>query len=339
MDTPPISVVVIGRNEGEQLVRCLESVRAADYPRDRIEIVYVDTASTDGSADRAAPLADRVVRIDPQRPCAAAGRNAGWSVARHDLVQFLDGDTILHPSWLQTAATAMTDANVVCVFGRRAEAEPQRSVLRYWTHRDWRIPAGPGQACGGDVMFRRSILAKFNGYDETLIAGEEPDLCFRIMRTTGGTLLSLEVPMTTHDIGDFGFRQYWRRCVRTGHAYAEVARRHAGSGRRFWLRENLRLVSWFVVLAAAGVASAVWWSPWPLLIWVLLPVAQYGRYVASELRSGNGVKWSFLGALRYLACKPPQFLGQALFVFRLLTGRGRGRLIEYKAPLAESDSG
>lgn len=339
MDTPSISVVVIGRNEGEQLACCLESVRAADYPQDRLEVLYVDTASTDGSADRAAPLVDRVIRIDPQRPCAAVARNAGWSAASHDLVQFLDGDTILHETWLPTAASVMADANVVCVFGRREEAQPQRSMLCYWTHRDWRIPTGPGRACGGDVMFRSSVLREFDGYDETLIAGEEPDLCFRILRTDRGTILSLDAPMTTHDIGDFGFRQYWRRCVRTGHAYAEVALRHAGSSRRFWLRENLRILAWFVVFAAAGVVSLGLRSLWPLLVWAMLLCVQYGRYVVSELRVGNGAKWSFLGALRYLACKPSQFLGQLLFVFRLLTGRGRGRLIEYKTPLVESDGG
>ena len=53
---PPISVVVIGRNEGQRLVRCLKSVRAADYPPDRIELIYVDSNSSDGSAAAAEEL-------------------------------------------------------------------------------------------------------------------------------------------------------------------------------------------------------------------------------------------------------------------------------------------
>jgi glycosyltransferase involved in cell wall biosynthesis len=42
-------VVVIGRNEGERLRACLESVLAMHYPRELLDVLYVDSASTDGS--------------------------------------------------------------------------------------------------------------------------------------------------------------------------------------------------------------------------------------------------------------------------------------------------
>ena len=98
--SPVLSVVVIGRNEGERLVRCLESVRAMADPGGPVELIYVDSASTDSSPERAAALGARVLTVRPERPSAATGRNAGWRVAQAPFVLFLDGDTILHPRFV-----------------------------------------------------------------------------------------------------------------------------------------------------------------------------------------------------------------------------------------------
>ena len=50
---PLVSVVIIGRNEGPRLSRCLASVRAADAQAFTLEILYVDSASSDDSVARA----------------------------------------------------------------------------------------------------------------------------------------------------------------------------------------------------------------------------------------------------------------------------------------------
>ncbi|UCC30680.1 MAG: methyltransferase domain-containing protein [Phycisphaerales bacterium] len=336
-ETPPISIVVIGRNEGARLLRCLNSICEADFPRHQLEVIYVDTASTDGSAKRAEPLADRVVQIRPARPSAAAARNAGWQVARHELVQFLDGDTVLHRDWLRTAVRAIRIPHVFCVSGRREEADPQRSVVRYWVHRDWCIPPGLQRVCGGDAMFQRITLIDLGGYDETLIAGEEPDLCLRAVRAHKGRVLSLDVPMTVHDIGELTLRQYCRRCVRTGHAYAEVALREVTRGGHAWVRENLRIPFPLMLLAAALFASLSLHTVWPLVAWIAILLGQYCRFVISELRVVKSIKWSLLGALRRFVCKPPQLAGQFLFLFRRLTGVGRGHIIEYDTCSSELD--
>ena len=74
---PILAVVIIGRNEGERLVRCLESVRTMADPGGPVEVIYVDSASTDGSPQRAAALGAQVLTVRPERPSAALGRNAG----------------------------------------------------------------------------------------------------------------------------------------------------------------------------------------------------------------------------------------------------------------------
>jgi glycosyltransferase involved in cell wall biosynthesis len=102
--SPRPGVVVIGRNEGERLLACLQSVQSLGCP-----VVYVDSGSSDGSLERAAALSDLALALDPLRPLSAArARNEGFRAllaARPELrlIQFLDGDCTLLPGWLEAA--------------------------------------------------------------------------------------------------------------------------------------------------------------------------------------------------------------------------------------------
>ena len=102
--TPACGVVVIGRNEGERLHRCLESLR-----REVRDIVYVDSGSTDGCVALATRLGASVVELDMRRPFTAArARNEGarrLQAIAPDLafVQFVDGDCEMVAGWLPTA--------------------------------------------------------------------------------------------------------------------------------------------------------------------------------------------------------------------------------------------
>src|SRR4051794_10366916 len=96
-----VGVVVIGRNEGQRLVRCLESVG-----RENVAVVYVDSGSSDGSVERARSMGAEVVELDRAQPFTAArGRNTGFlhllrSHPGMELVQFIDGDCELIPTWM-----------------------------------------------------------------------------------------------------------------------------------------------------------------------------------------------------------------------------------------------
>ena len=65
-----------------------------------IEVIYVDSGSTDGSLERAAQFKVKVKRLESANPCAAAARNAGWRVAKAPIIFFLDGDTVLERNFV-----------------------------------------------------------------------------------------------------------------------------------------------------------------------------------------------------------------------------------------------
>jgi hypothetical protein len=331
-----LSIVVIGRDEGARLSRCLESVRNIDPVGGLYETIYADSGSTDGSPLLATALGARVVDVKPERPCAAAGRNAGWRAARGRFVLFLDGDTVLDPAFPAVALQAFAADDVAVVFGHRRELHPRASLYNRVLDLDWRGKPGDAEYCGGDAMMRRDVLARSGGYDETLIAGEEPELCRRL-RAAGHRIVHNGREMTGHDLALVRASQYLRRAFRTGHAYAEVARRFSASADPLWrsaARRNLVHAIALVALPLLALAVAAWTaSPLPL-------AAGLTGIIALMLRSAWRARWRDADALTLLAFgvhshvqQLPIAAGQLAFHRDRMRGSRRG-LIDYKAYVA-----
>ncbi len=222
------------------------------------EVIYVDSASTDGSAELASRYGALSITVDTERPTAARGRNIGWRLAGSELILFLDGDTVLHPRFLHVACDALlADESIAAVWGHRREMHPERSFFNRVLDLDWVYPPGLTDFCGGDVLVRRAALVEAGGFDESLIAGEEPELCRRI-RAHGFKILHIDEPMTRHDLAIRHWKQYWKRAVRAGHAYAEVSDRFRHSDDPFWssVSETLKCLAGCSFWAISCVAAA-----------------------------------------------------------------------------------
>lgn len=263
---PMVSVVVIGRNEGDRLSKCLTSVREANWQAVEHELIYVDSGSKDDSCERARAGGAQVLTLDDPSPCAAKGRNLGWQQAQGEFVLFLDGDTLLHPDFVHRALEGLRDPAICAVWGHRRESAPEQSWLTRVLDLDWVYPVGRTLYFGGDVLVRRAALQGVGGFDPTLTAGEEPELCARL-RAAGWQIEHIDAPMTLHDLAIRTWRAYARRAYRSGIAYAEVAQRMKGRGDPLWQREAARdfrhgllFVSaplWLALAAAASPALAL----------------------------------------------------------------------------------
>lgn len=269
---PELSIVVIGRNEGHRLVDCLVSISRANLGGLSHEVIYVDSNSTDGSPAQAAALGAQVIAVQPARPCAAVGRNAGWRAARGQLILFLDGDTLLDPDFIPAAlAELRANPRHAVVWGHRRERHTQASLYNRVLDLDWVYPPGDSDFCGGDALFTRAALEISGGYDETLIAGEEPELCARLRRLDY-RIRHIDVPMTLHDLAMTRFSQYWKRAERAGHAYAEVADRLRDSATPLWsadVRRNLWHGGGLLAAGALAMSLALlqfWWALLTLLL-------------------------------------------------------------------------
>ena len=323
-----MGVVIIGRNEGQRLVRCLESVLGT-VP----QVVYVDSGSTDGSAARARTLGAEVVELDMRRPFTAAlARNAGWRrlveiAPQATSVHFLDGDCEVVSGWLQAAHEALAahpQRAVVC--GRRRERFPRASAFNRQCEIEWNAGAGEIRSCGGDALMRLDALAAVGGYRDSLIAGEEPELCVRL-RAAGWTIWRLGRDMVWHDAAMTRWSQWWKRSKRAGHAFAEGAFLHGGPPERHYVAEERRALIWGAALPLAIlVLGLVHPIGWLLLAVYPLQMLRLALRPQPAAREADAV-WSrafFLVAGRF-----PEAAGVLLFRWHRLRGRA-STLIEYK---------
>lgn len=309
-----VDAVVIGRNEGARLVACLASLTGQVR-----RLVYVDSGSTDGSVKAAQAAGAEVVVLDMAQPFTAArARNAGLAVLADnppEFVQLVDGDCAVQPGWIAAAlAGFVAHPAAVVLCGRRRERFPEASVYNALADREWDTPVGPALACGGDALMRFTAVQAVGGYEASLIAGEEPDLCRRL-RAAGGEIWRIDAEMTLHDAAMTRFSQWWKRAVRAGHAFAEGAARHGFS---HWGAETRRALIWGAALPV-GIVVAEVIHPAAWLIGLAYPL-QLLRLARRE-----GWVWATFSLLGKFA----EARGAIGYYLMRLRGKRAG-LIEYK---------
>ena len=323
-----LGIVVIGRNEGERLRRCLASVAGSGA-----QVVYVDSGSTDGSADLARRSGAVVVELDMRRTFTAAwARNQGWrrllevqpQVTR---VHFFDGDCEVVEGWIEAAMRTLDEqpqTAVVC--GRRRERHPEATAFNRQCDIEWNAAIGEIRSCGGDALMRIAALEAVGGYRDDLIAGEEPELCVRL-RGAGWKIWRLGRDMVWHDAAMTRWSQWWKRSKRAGHAFAEGASLHGAPPERHYVAEERRALVWGVLLPLAILLLAAL-HPAALSLLLLYPL-QMLRLALRPQAAAREANAAWSRAFFLVAGRFPEAAGVLLFHWRKSRGRTR-TLIEYK---------
>lgn len=321
-----VGVVIIGRNEGDRLIRCLKSLIEQST-----QIIYVDSGSTDHSVSQARNLGAEVVSLDMTKPFTAArARNEGFARLKvlypHvEYVQFVDGDCEVATGWIDSAVIFNdTHPDVAAVCGRRRERYPNKTIYNMLCDMEWDTPIGEAMACGGDVLMRVVPFENVHGFRPGLIAGEEPELCVRL-RAAGWKVWRLNQEMTLHDAAMTRFSQWWKRSMRAGHAFAEGAYLHGAPPERHWVGEARRSWVWGLVIPAIALMLGLIDLKWAGLFLLIYPL-QVIRLARRNLDQG---KPSWIMAFFLVLGKFPEMIGQIKFYWQLYSGK-QGRLIEYK---------
>jgi GT2 family glycosyltransferase len=331
-----VGVVAIGRNEGQRLRMCLESaLRKTPW------VVYVDSGSTDGSVEMARSLNVTVVELDASTPFTAArARNAGIARLKSlnnaiAFVQVIDGDCELAATWMDAAFQSITDEpQVAIVCGRRRECNPSGSIYNKLCDMEWDTPVGDAASCGGDALIRLSAFDEVGGYDDSIIAGEEPELCVRL-RAAGWRIVRISHEMTLHDARMSDFRQWWKRTLRSGHAYAEGFHLHGHAPMHHFRRQIKSTITWAVVLPLIALSLA--WVTWSASLLLFLGyVALWWRVRRHRINQGDSRDDAELYARYCVLGKFAEAVGVGQYVWNRLRGR-RSQLIEYHRPSHHSN--
>ena len=321
-----LGAVVIGRNEGDRLRRCLESLRGQSQ-----HVVYVDSGSQDGSVALGRSLSDSVVELDVQVSFTAArARNAGFErllqIARTSL-------RVLRRRRLRGRARLARQGPPLpgraCrlrrSWGMRRELHPGQSVYNLLCDIEWRGYAlGETQYFGGDVLLRVKALRAVQGYRADLICGEEPELAVRL-RQQGWRCWHSDDAMTAHDAAITHFGQWWTRTLRGGYGAAQAVSLHGGPPEYHGVRQCASIWSWGFALPVATLLLV------PVTRWSALLLAAYPLQVvrlAMRRRLPTAREnWLHAGAL--VLGKFAELQGQLRFLSHRLRGM-QSKLIEYK---------
>lgn len=241
MPEPTVSLVIPAHNAEPWIGECLASVRAQDYPTDRLEVIVVDNASTDRTAAICRDLGYPPLRCE--RPGASAARNAGIARARGEIVAFLDSDAVADPDWLSRLVGVFADASVGGAGGR---IDPHRVVSgaefhAYLTHlldQSRHIAGKPPFmlpfVATANAAFRRSALEAVGGFDEGLSICEDADLCWRLQWAGHRIVYAPEARVRHHHRRDR--RAYFRQVHHYGRGTVRLFAKHRGRlGRRVWI--------------------------------------------------------------------------------------------------------
>ncbi|PHS26820.1 MAG: glycosyl transferase [Methylophaga sp.] len=320
-----VGAVIIGRNEGLRLVRCLESlIKNIDI------VMYVDSGSTDKSVDSAKSLGVQVLSLDMSIPFTAArARNEGATHLMQqypdlEFIQFVDGDCDVQSQWIESANNFLnenTEYAIVC--GRRRERFPEASIYNQLCDIEWNTPIGDALACGGDALIRIESFREVDGYNEELIAGEEPEMCFRL-RQQGWKIRRIDVEMTLHDAAMTKLSQWWKRTIRTGYAFALGSSIHGKSKERYYVKENQRIIIWGLVMPIVifgltilnPISAALFFVYWAQIVRVAVKRPSLG-------------KMKFIWAASVVLGKFPEAVGLIQYNINKAT-KTRAQIIEYK---------
>ncbi len=326
------AIVVIGRNEGNRLVKCFKSIEH-HLPF----IIYVDSGSKDNSVKYAKEIKATVVELDDKIPFTAArARNEGFSKAISlwptiEYVQFLDGDCELKSVWIQDALMEFSkhqDCAVIC--GQLTEKYPHKSIYNQFCDIEWKKPYGFTDSCGGIAIYRVNAFKMQKGFNPNLIAGEEPDLCFRIRRD-GWKILQLENQMAVHDANMLHWKQWAKRTIRSGYAYASGYWLNKKKDGKYYLKNNLSIATYgFFIPLILFVLSCTGYLALALSLFILIELNLMRRiYLSIKMRTNTrsiAIKFSVFTSLG----KFYEFIGQCKFIYNEIIKNDKALLIEHK---------
>jgi GT2 family glycosyltransferase len=319
-----VGIVMIGRNEGERLIRCFDSLSKG------CPVVYVDSGSTDRSIEEAKARRIQIVNLDQDSAFTAArARNAGAKALMKlhpqiRVIQFVDGDCQLDNGWMAVALEKInTDSKIAIVTGRSREQNPGKSVFNLLCDMEWNTPVGEARYCGGNFMMRVEAFRAVKGFRDDLIAGEEPELCIRL-RKMGFRIFRIDHDMTYHDANMTSFSQWWKRAVRGGHGYAEVYSLHGEYGKR-----EVLSAFWWGLLAPLSVSVGLIFYPFlALTLFALYGILSLRIYLSRKGRGDNSVN-SLIYTWFCLLMKPALVIGILKYERGRLFGL-KSKIIEYK---------
>ncbi|MES2153855.1 MAG: glycosyltransferase family 2 protein [bacterium] len=280
---PRVTILIPTYNEANVLPRSMAALAHVDYPRDRIEFLYVcESRSNDGTQQLLRDQAERDPRFrvferSGGRPGKSAAFNDGVAQCHGDILVGLDADQVLKPDAVQRAARwFLADPKLDCIKGRaiglNGRESPlalmmriERDILERGDIYARQLASGFTFFGGGQVFFRRSVFDRVGGYSEEQLV-EDIDYSVRI-HASGGRL-RVDPGIQTHEENPARLAAWWAQRKRWARGWFQVAAHYLPRIHRLRVRALPRL-DLYLTFVYVFI---------PMALILLLPLGILGRF-------------------------------------------------------------
>jgi glycosyltransferase involved in cell wall biosynthesis len=261
---PLVSIVIPCRNEEKHIARCLDSVLASDYPRERLEILVADGQSNDGTRPilvRYVALHPTIVLLDNPRGTIPAGLNVAIRAASGDIVIRMDAQARYPIDYISRLVAALQESGADHVGGTivtlPADNSPTAKAIAVGLSHHFGLANPVAFGC-----CRRELFDRIGMFDEELIRNQDDEFNFRLV-TQGGRVLPLP-DILCRNFACYSFRQLARMYYEDGYFKPLVARK---AGRPMTGRQLIPAV---LVGCLSSLAALALWIPAARYLFALL---------------------------------------------------------------------
>jgi len=181
-----VSVVVPVYNSESTVAACIHSLLKLHFPREQLELIFVDNGSTDRTSTILASYREHITVLFERKRGAAAARNAGLRHASGAIIAFVDADCVADPNWLHNVSLPLDDPQVGIVGGKILAQGPPNKIEAFGESiHDHNLSINtwkPPHAMTANWSSRLAVLKSVGLFDETFLRGQDSDLSYRIVQ-------------------------------------------------------------------------------------------------------------------------------------------------------------
>ncbi|MCK5306112.1 MAG: glycosyltransferase family 2 protein [Candidatus Omnitrophica bacterium] len=205
-----VSIIMPCYNEVQHIAKCMESIVANDFPKNKLEVLIYDGGSTDSTLNILKEYTQKYSFIHVKsnnRKIQAAAMNLGIKEAQGDIVIRMDAHTVYEKDYISQAVKLLNETSAVNVGGPQAGQGNS-----YFTNS--LVMALSNAFISGNAVYRsdknvqqyvdtvylgawhKKDLEAIGGFDESFMVNEDYELNYRLRKKSGQILFSPKIKST-----------------------------------------------------------------------------------------------------------------------------------------------
>lgn len=170
------SIIIPTHNSEKYIKTCLDSVLNINYPKKQYEIIIADGKSKDNTLKIAKKYSTKIINV-PNKSISN-NKNTASKSAKGKYLVFIDSDCVVGKDYLKIAEKLLKKYD--CVGGFYKPVKNVSWVAKGWLLLEKTRISSADWIVGGNMIIKKDVFTKINGFDNKLITAEDTDICYRL---------------------------------------------------------------------------------------------------------------------------------------------------------------